>query len=149
MPPDNRVHVGAAAIVAHEGNLLMVQRGAGDSRWSREGNGLWSVPGGWIDFDDPDVESSAVREVREETGVWVEPHAAGGHTFNLNESREEAIVTVFVVCRYVHGEPQVREPDKCPAVEWVPLEEVADRRPLFEPLALWWPINGRYLMAPS
>jgi ADP-ribose pyrophosphatase YjhB (NUDIX family) len=90
-----------------------------------------------------------VRETREETSVWVEPHAAAGTRFVIaGRSREKAIkgLTVFVVCQYVHGEPQVREPDKCPAVAWVPLAEVADR-PLFEPLAMWWPVNGRYLMA--
>jgi 8-oxo-dGTP diphosphatase len=145
MPPDSRVVVGAAAVVAHEGHLLMIQRG-GDGEWSSNGAGTWALPGGWIELDDADVESTAVREVREETGVWVEPHAAAGHTFGRWPDKEKAIVTVFVVCQYVHGEPQVREPDKCPAVEWVPLAEVADR-PLFEPLAMWWPVNGRYLMA--
>lgn len=146
MPPDPRVVVGCCAVVPHDGHLLMVQRGAQEgNEWSANGAGQWALPGGWIDFEDADVESTAVREVREETGVWVEPHAAGGHTFGLWPEREKAIVTVFVVCRYVHGEPQVREPDKCPVVEWVPLTEVADR-PLFEPLAMWWATNGRYLM---
>jgi 8-oxo-dGTP diphosphatase len=144
MPPSNRVHAGVAAVVAHEGQLLMVQRAGAD------GEGSWSVPGGWIDHEDVDAESAAVRETREETSVWVEPHAAAGHTLHVIAAPESRAgdkgLTVFVVCQYVHGEPQVREPDKCPAVAWVPLAEVADR-PLFEPLAMWWPVNGRYLMA--
>lgn len=143
MPPSSRIHAGVAAIVAHEGNLLMVKRGGAD------GAGKWCAPGGWIDDDDVDIESTAVRETREETGVWVDPHAAGGHTLHTmlppSAYAGDKAVTVFVVCRYLHGEPQVREPAKCPEVAWVPLTEVQER-PLFEPLALWWATNGRYLM---
>lgn len=143
MPPDSHVHVGVAALVPLDGNLLMVKRASAD------GDGLWSVPGGWIDHTDVDPESTAVREVREETSVWVDPHAAGGHTLHTikppSKYHGDKAFTAFVVCRYLHGEPQVREPEKCPVVEWVPLTEVHERD-LFEPLALWWATNGRYLM---
>lgn len=146
MPPDPRVHAGVAAVVPHDGKLLMLKREGAD------GAGKWSVPGGWVDHEDVDVESTAVRETREETRVWVDPHAAGGHTVHTIKPPSgyagDKGVTLFVICRYLHGEPFVTESTKCSAVEWVPFEEVAER-PLFEPLAMWWPVNGRYLMAES
>lgn len=157
MPPCQRLYVGAAAIVTRDvvdgasaapvRQLLMVQRAGTD------GDGTWSLPGGWINWDegDPlpeDAFATATRETREETGVWVEPYADGGSTIHgIREPSPhagKAALTVFVVCKVVHGEAQVREPEKCPAVEWVPLDGVTDR-PLFEPLAMWWATNGRHL----
>lgn len=142
MPPDNRVHVGAAAIVADMGRLLMIERAGTD------GHATWSVPGGWIEHADRTVESAAEREVREETRVWCDAYAAAGHT--LHEMSPPSpfaghlAVTCFVICRYLHGDPVVAEPDKCMAVEWVPFDDVIDR-PLFAPLAQWWAANGDHL----
>ena len=136
-------------MVAHEEQLLMVERKGAD------GDGTWSVPGGWMqwDLEDPlpdDAYATAVSETREETGVWVDPFAAGGFTIHVmappSPRAGEAAVTLFVICRYLTGEPHLMEPDKAATVCWVPLDAVVDR-PLFDPLAQWWSTNGDYLRA--
>lgn len=128
MPPDPRVHVGVCAIVEHLGHVLLLQRGGG-AGYAIDGVGTWGAPGGWLEGESP--EQCAVREVREETGVLVEPIAQDGWTWNERESGGEWVVTLHVRCGWVAGEPVVMEPTKCPVDE-------VHQRPLFAPLAAYW-----------
>jgi mutator protein MutT len=75
----------------------------------RTDNGLWDLPGGAVDPGETPAQA-VVREVREETGLIVEPVAVagvfGGKTFRLtygNGDIVEYTVTVFE-CRMVGGE---------------------------------------------
>ncbi len=56
--------VTAAAVVEREGKVLMVRRAM------EPGQGLWSLPGGYVDRGET-VEAAAEREVLEETGLTV------------------------------------------------------------------------------
>ncbi len=57
--------VAAGVLVEHESRVLLVRRRM------RPGQGLWTFPAGFVDFDEDPAEA-AVRECREETGVEVE-----------------------------------------------------------------------------
>lgn len=54
-----------------EGRLLVVRRGREPSR------GLWSIPGGRVEPDESDLDAVR-REVREETGLQVDPGDTAG-----------------------------------------------------------------------
>lgn len=114
----------------------MVRRG-GVGAFASDGHGTWSVPGGWLDMGET-PHQAAVREAREETGVAVVARHDAGFVSCGSYDHEFQIVTLFVRCGYVSGEPTVTEPDKCPEVAWVPCEEVRERS-LFAPLDAWWP----------
>lgn len=58
--------VGVGAVVVHEGRVLLVQRGKAPLK------GHWTLPGGVLELGESLVEGVA-REVREETGLVVEP----------------------------------------------------------------------------
>lgn len=58
--------VGVGAVVVHEGRVLLVRRG------SEPLKGHWTLPGGVLEVGETLVEGVA-REVREETGLLVEP----------------------------------------------------------------------------
>ena len=53
--------VAAAAVVEDDGRLLLVRRNLSP------GQGRWTIPGGFVDFDE-DPRAAVVREVLEETG---------------------------------------------------------------------------------
>lgn len=134
MPPDRHVILGVGAVVVQDARLLMIER-AGTSTYGADGAGTWTVPGGWVEAGEQ-IEATAVRETHEETSVIV---AAPGEPAMLicRGVRDDWIVSAFVPCQYVMGEPRVTEPDKCPRVEWVRFSAV-ESRPLFPVFQEWW-----------
>jgi 8-oxo-dGTP diphosphatase len=144
VPPDPNVHVGVAAVVERDERLLMLRRG-GVGAFASDGHGTWCVPGGWLDLGETPWEA-AVRETREETGVEVEARHSDGFVSCLSYNGAFQIVTLFVSCRWIAGEPTVTEPQKCPEVAWVPFRRVRSL-PLFAPLDAWWPSSAEEAVA--
>lgn len=58
--------IGVGAVVVHKGRVLLVRRGTEPLK------GHWTLPGGLLELGESLVEGVA-REVREETGLLVEP----------------------------------------------------------------------------
>ena len=56
--------VGAAAVVLHEGRVVLIRRGQPPDA------GEWSIPGGGIELGEP-IDEALRREVREETGLEI------------------------------------------------------------------------------
>jgi 8-oxo-dGTP diphosphatase len=133
MPPDPRAKVGTAAWVEHDGCLLMILRG-GVGQFASDGHGTWSVPGGWLDYPEPPAVST-IREGLEETDAdLVDLELPIETTWGLSDNGELSITTLWIRCRWGGlREPRVVEPDKCPVVEWVPLDEIS-QRPLYSSL---------------
>jgi 8-oxo-dGTP pyrophosphatase MutT (NUDIX family) len=109
----------AACIRDERGRILLLRRGDGDiadgdiadgdiADGDIRRDGLWSMPGGALDPGER-LDQAVVREVREETGLEVEPVAVIGvysdpeniHTYP-NGDRVQPITTFFE-CRVVGG----------------------------------------------
>jgi 8-oxo-dGTP diphosphatase len=58
--------VGVGAVVVNEGRVLLVRRGHEPLK------GTWSLPGGLLEVGES-ITAGVIREVREETGLEVEP----------------------------------------------------------------------------
>jgi ADP-ribose pyrophosphatase YjhB (NUDIX family) len=58
--------VGVGAVIVEDGRVLLVQRGREPLK------GQWSLPGGLIEIGES-LHAGVIREVREETGLEVEP----------------------------------------------------------------------------
>ena len=75
----------------------------------RADNGLWDLPAGAIDPGETPAQA-VVREVREETGLIVEPSAVlgvfGGEGFRVSYSNADIVEYTVIVfeCRVVGGE---------------------------------------------
>lgn len=118
-----RPHPGIGCFVVRNGRFLMGRR------HGAHGAGTWSVPGGWIEWGES-PEAAAIREVREETGMLVvDARVAGATTTSHLEGM--CSVTLWVVARWVSGEPVVMEPDKYAEHRWYGLDEALPA-PLFE-----------------
>lgn len=89
-----KMDVRAASI--QDGKVLLV----------RENNGLWVLPGGWIDADQT-IASNAVKETREEAGWEVRPVklvAMLDHNRHNTPPSVQEITSAFVLCEPIRGE---------------------------------------------
>lgn len=85
-------------------------------------DGRWHLPSGKLDAGES-VLAAAVREVDEEIGVVVESgDLRHVHTLHVNGSGVEPRLGLFFETRRWSGEPVNREPEKCSAVRWFPLD---------------------------
>jgi 8-oxo-dGTP diphosphatase len=105
--PGHSVSV-AAAIVDEAGQLLAVRR---------RDNGHWEPPGGILELDET-IQAGLVREVREETGLEVEPEALSGVYKNMRRG----IVALVFRCRIVGGE--LRPTQEAEQVSWLSPDDV-------------------------
>jgi ADP-ribose pyrophosphatase YjhB (NUDIX family) len=105
--------VAVGAVIVHEGRVVLVRRG------SEPLKGHWTLPGGVLEVGETLVEG-VVREVREETGLLVEPlqlvelvdriHREAGRV------RYHYVIADYL-CRVTGGE--LRAASDADAVRWV------------------------------
>lgn len=114
-----------AAVIVHDkqaGRVLLLQRGPK----SKFAQGMWDLPVGKSEPGEP-ITETAVREVKEETGIIIDPsglklahviHGAWGV-----ESPNGFLTVVFVADQW-SGEPMNAEPGKHSQVCWVDVNAV-------------------------
>ena len=84
------------AAVFRDGGILLVQ----------ERNGLWCMPGGWVDYN-LSVRTNTVKEVLEEAGMVVEAErliALEDRNRHHEVRHAHEICSVLVLCRYLSGD---------------------------------------------
>ncbi|MET9633680.1 NUDIX domain-containing protein [Lentzea sp. NPDC006480] len=89
-------------------------------------DGRWHLPSGKLDAGES-VLAAAAREALEEVGVVIAPDDLRHmHTLHANGSGVEPRLGLFFEALRWTGEPVNREPDKCSAVRWFPLDALPD-----------------------
>lgn len=71
----------------------------------KEKNGLWTLPGGWCDVLES-VRSNTIKEVKEETGIAVEPLkiiAIQDRNKHNKPIYGYGVCKIFVLCKYLEG----------------------------------------------
>ena len=115
--------IGVTAVVVRGDDVLLVRR---------SDNGHWGPVTGIVDpGEHPAV--TAVREVREETGVSCQVEALASVSVtdpvvHVNGDRAQYVDHTFL-CRYVDGEPYPAD-DESTDAEWVSLSDLPSRKPL-------------------
>ncbi len=105
--------VGVGAVIVKEGRVLLVQRGTEPAR------GRWSIPGGLIEVGEMLTEA-VVREVREETGLEVEPIALVELLDRIHREADRVryhYVIADYLCRVIGG--TLKAASDAAAVRWV------------------------------
>lgn len=100
-PPANSLIPAASAIVVDEaGRILLIRR---------SDNALWSIPGGAMEVGER-IADTAIREVKEETGLQVVPEAIVGiysnprHVIEYADGEVRQQFSICFACRRVGGE---------------------------------------------
>lgn len=98
------------AAIIRDGRILLVQ----------EKDGLWAMPGGWVDVDQT-IATNLIKEAREEAGVAVAPgRLVALHEYSRRNCRRPFpyhIIKAFVLCTPL-GEPQLQANSETTAVDW-------------------------------
>jgi len=111
MTGDERHSVSVAAVVVDgRGRALLIQR---------RDNGRWEPPGGVLELGEA-ITAGLRREVREETGLEVEPQRLTGVYKNMNLG----VVTLVFRCQAVGG--AITETDESTACRWAAPAEVRE-----------------------
>lgn len=98
----------AGVVVDRDGRALLIRR---------RDNDHWEAPGGVLELDES-IEAGLCREVKEETGLDVEPVALTGVYKNMSRG----IVALVFRCRATAGELATN--DEVSAFRWARPEEV-------------------------
>jgi 8-oxo-dGTP diphosphatase len=115
---NDRAQLCVGAVTLSAGRLLLVQRG------TQPGLGLWSLPGGRVEFGETMAEA-CVRELREETGVEGVCGEMIGWVERISEDHHFVILD-FAVTPFGFDPPSAAS-DASDA-RWVPIDEVSDLR---------------------
>ncbi|MFJ2805335.1 NUDIX hydrolase [Kitasatospora sp. NPDC087271] len=115
----------AAAIVVHEGRVLMVRRRVSEGQLS------WQFPAGEIEAGESPKEA-AVRETAEETGLGVAAVKLLGERVHPKTGR----LMSYTACEAVSGTAEVVDTEELDQLAWVALAEIPEYVPygLFEPV---------------
>ncbi|WP_371676135.1 NUDIX domain-containing protein [Streptomyces sp. NBC_01276] len=105
-PEPNSMVVAASAVVTDDRGRILLQR--------RRDNGLWALPGGGMDLGDS-LPGTAVREVKEETGLDVEITGLVGtytdprHIIEYSDGEVRRQFNVCFTARVVGGIPAISD----------------------------------------
>ncbi|MFJ4960908.1 NUDIX hydrolase [Streptomyces sp. NPDC088729] len=105
-PKPNRMVVAASAVVTDDRGRILLQR--------RRDNDLWALPGGGMDIGES-LPGTAVREVREETGLEVEITGLVGtytdprHIIAYSDGEVRRQFNVCFRARVVGGSPAISD----------------------------------------
>ena len=109
--------IGVGAVIVEAGRVLLVQRGTEPMK------GHWTLPGGLLELGES-LSDGVIREVREETGLIVEPLQLIELLDRIHREADRVryhYVIADYLCRVTGGELQAAS--DADAVRWVEREE--------------------------
>ncbi|AWN28568.1 NUDIX hydrolase [Streptomyces sp. NEAU-S7GS2] len=116
----------AAAIIVHEGRVLMVRRRISEGKLS------WQFPAGEVEPGET-REDAAVRETKEETGLNVSALKLLGERVHPATGR----LMSYTACELVRGTAHVADTDELAELAWVAHGEI----PEYVPYGLFGPVQ--------
>jgi ADP-ribose pyrophosphatase YjhB (NUDIX family) len=99
-PKANSLIPGASAVVVNEAGAILLHR--------RDDNDLWSIPGGSMEVGES-IRETIVREVKEETGLDIEPESIVGvysnpqHVVEYGDGEVRQQFSICFACKVFGG----------------------------------------------
>jgi 8-oxo-dGTP diphosphatase len=119
--PDRHI-IDVHVLLIADDHLLLTQRRDPNPDF----DGHWHLPSGKLDAHESVLDATA-REAEEEIGVLIDPSDLHHvHTIHVNGSGPEPRLGLFFHTHRWIGEPTNREPHKCSAVRWFPIDQLPD-----------------------
>jgi mutator protein MutT len=118
--PD-RPYLAVSAAIIRDGRVLIARRAKGAS------TGSYTLPGGVVEAGET-LHEAVIREIREETGMAIEPVALAGEREFITRDEAGKVSRHFVIlcfaCRWISGEgvPQLEELSE---LHWLAPHEIA------------------------
>ncbi len=112
-PVPQRPQLAVSAAIFRDNQCLIVQRARAP------GNGLWSFPGGRVEFGES-LHTALTREVMEETGLTIEVLGLSAWRESLPTSSTSGgghYLIMSFAARWIAGEPQLN--DELQAFRWI------------------------------
>jgi len=104
--------IGVGVCIVKDGKVLL------HKRKSKHANGRFAFPGGHLEKNES-LKYCALREVKEEAGNIVVANLRLWTLINAFFPDEDKHYLVpIMICKYIHGEPEVMEPDKNEFWNW-------------------------------
>ncbi|MFB6535406.1 NUDIX hydrolase [Streptomyces noursei] len=116
----------AAAIIVHEGRVLMVRRRISEGKLS------WQFPAGEVEPGET-REDAAVRETKEETGLNVSAVELLGERVHPATSR----LMSYTACEVLSGTAHVADTEELAELAWVAHDQI----PEYVPYGLFGPVQ--------
>ena len=107
-------------VIIKSGNKILLGK-----RKNSHDAGVWAVPGGHLEKFET-LEDTALREVKEETGMEVKYIETIGHVEDFYQEDYYHYISFYIKTKWIRGEPRVLEPDKCEEWRWFKLDEIPD-----------------------
>ncbi len=106
-------------MVTRDDKVLLIKRGKEPRK------GTWTVPGGSVELGET-LAQAAVREVREETGISIEPGDAFTAIDAIYHDQEGGLkfhyIIIYMEARYLNGEPEAS--DDAQEARWVDFKTI-------------------------
>lgn len=122
-PGKDHIGLGVGAVILNEKEEILLVRRSRKLTRDRTTVGLWSVPGGEVEFGEL-VEDAVKRELKEELGVEIEIQKAISHWDQILPKSKIHWHCVAFLCRIKKGKPRNLEPDKVDEIRWFPVSHV-------------------------
>lgn len=115
--------IAAYGVVLQDQQILLCRLSA----LVKEATGMWTLPGGGVEFGE-DPFDAVIREVREETGLVVQPGRIVGVHNRFVDRRDHLYHSIRIVyeARYIDGELADEIGGTTDLARWHPLERLGD-----------------------
>lgn len=105
------------AVIENDGKILMIF----------QNNGFWGFPKGHVEKNETEAET-AVREIFEETGLWVDLNEKNRFEFSYDISDKKIHKTVVLFTAKVVDDSKFKKQDEeISEMKWIDIEKVEDR----------------------